>query len=283
MPISSKSITDSLSTLENLLRTNKKVYFSRYGDGEIYTMIGKDCLEHNVSDSLEKSLIESFQINDEKYLKAVGVNYPVEKGMIHGLFAPYIDNFDLEKYLLKHFPEEDGAVYENQILFHYLSVFQPQTMNRFLDEFIRGKRILFIGNTEKSVAEKIYGPISNYVKIPSKNAFYTMDEWYPEVILNAQMVDVILPSAGVTSNILNCLLWKSNIEAHVLDLGSLVDAAEGKGSRKWIKLKGYKINKILLPEFQNKSLTFKLKEYFKDLFFEIRKIAKGKNYKLPYQ
>ena len=282
MSLRSKSTTDSLAHLTDLLRKNKKVYFSRYGDGEIYTMVGKDCLEHDVSDALEKGLIHSFEIYHPLYLKAVGVNYPVEPGMIHGLFAPYIDNFDLEQYILKHFPKEEGAVYENQILFHYLSVFKPEVMTKFLDEFVRGKRIMFIGSTARDVVEKLYGPLEVYIQIPNKNAFYRMDEWFPEIVKNSHKVDVILPSAGVASNIINARLWDAGIEAHVLDLGSLVDAAEGKGSRKWIKLKGYKVNKVLLPQYQNHSIAFKAQNLCKDIWFEGRKWWKGKNYKLPY-
>ncbi len=282
MSLRSKSTTESLAHLTDLLRKNKKVYFSRYGDGEIYTMVGKDCLEHDVSDALEKGLIHSFEIYDPLYLKAVGVNYPVEPGMIHGLFAPYIDNFDLEKYILKHFPKEEGSVYENQILFHYLSVFKPEVMTQFLDEFVRGKRIMFIGSTARDVVEKLYGPLEVYIQIPNKNAFYRMDEWFPEIVKNSHRVDVILPSAGVASNIINARLWDAGVEAHVLDLGSLVDAAEGKGSRKWIKLKGYKVNKVLLPQYQNHSIAFKTQNFFKDIWFEGRKWWKGKNYRLPY-
>lgn len=282
MPIRSKSTTASLAHLTTLLRAHKKVYFSRYGDGEIYTMVGKDCLEHDVSDSLENGLIHSFEIYSPQYLKAIGVNYPVEPGMIHGLFAPYIDNFDLEKYLLNRFPNEDGAVYENQILFHYLSVFKPNVMIKFLNEFVRGKRIMFIGSTPRDVVEKLYGPLEVYIQIPAKNAFYKMDEWFPEILNQSHRVDVILPSAGVASNIINAKLWDAGVEAHVLDLGSLVDAAEGKGSRKWIKLKGYKVNQILLPQYQNHTLSFVLKNFFKDVWFELRRTWKGKKYKLPY-
>jgi hypothetical protein len=281
--IQSKSTTDSLNHLIHLLRNNKRVYFSRFGDGEIYTMVNKDCLEHQASDELKEHLIASFTINDPLYLKAVGVNYPMEPGMIHGLFAPYIDNYQLEEYLIKHFPHVSHPIYENQILFHYLSVFKPDVMISFLNEFIRNKKIMFIGSTPIETVEKIYGPIHTYIKIPNKNAFYKMDEWFPDVLKHAHEVDVILPSAGVTSNIITYMLWNKNIEAHVLDLGSLVDAIEGKKSRKWIQLKGYKINNLLLPPFKNQSLSFIAYSALKDIWFEIRKIYKGKNYKIPYK
>jgi hypothetical protein len=245
-------------------------------------MVNKDCLEHNASNELREHLIASFAINDKLYLKGVGVNYPLEKGMIHGLFAPYIDNFQLEKYLLNQFPTFEHPIYESQILFHYISVFYPERMNTFLNEFIRNKKIMFIGSTPIEIVEQIYGPIYKYIKIPNKNAFYKMDEWFNEVLKHANEVDVILPSAGVTSNIINYILWNKNIEAHVLDLGSLVDAIENKKSRKWIKLKGYKINNILLPKYQNRSAIFKLKCILKDIWFEIRAFYKGKNYKIPY-
>ena len=282
MGLYAKSTSESLQHLCKLLDTNKKVYFSRYGDGEIYTMLGKDCLEHTASSSLSKELRLTFEIDDPLYLRAVGINYPIEKGMIHGLFAPYIDNFKLEENIKNNFQIPDGTKFESQILFHYLSIFKPQEMINFLDKFVRNKRKMFIGSTPKRVAEKLYGTIDIYIPVPSQNAYSLINEWFPEIVKQSVEVEVILPSVGVASNIINYRLWKLGIEAHCLDIGSIVDAAEGRESRKWIKLMGHRVNNILLPRYQNKTLLFKTKYLFKEIWFKLRLWKKGKNYKLPY-
>lgn len=239
MSITSKSIDDSFSHLCRLLDTNRKLYFGRYGDGEIYTMLGADCLEHTGSSELAADLRDAFFIDDPLYLRAVGVNYPVEKGMVHGLFAPYIDNFQLEKDLLGTLQVPDGTVFENQILFHYLAVFRPAMMNDFLNRYIRGKKIMFIGGTPREAVEQIFGPVTFYVPVPPKNAYYSMEDWFAEAMAHAHEAEVIIPSAGVTSKIILGRLWNMGVQAHCLDIGSLIDAVHGKSSRKWIKLMGH--------------------------------------------
>ena len=282
MNLSAKSTSESLGHLCGLLDANKKVYFSRFGDGEIYAMLGKDCLEHAASTTLSKELCQSFDIVHPLYLRAVGINYPVEKGMIHGLFAPYIDNFQLEKDLVSNFSIPDGTEFESQILFHYLSIFKPSELNRFLDRYLRNKKKMFIGGTLKHVAEKLYGPIDIYIQTPPRNAYYKIDEWFPEVLKHAAEVEVIIPSVGVTTNIINYRLWQAGIEAHCLDIGSIVDAAEGRGSRKWIKLMGHRVNNVLLPEYKKKSLRFFIWYYSKEIWFYLRLFYKGKKYRMPY-
>ena len=283
MGVSSKSVGDSYAHLCNLLNQHRKVYFGRYGDGEIYTMLGSDCLEHKASSELSSALREAFMVEDPLYLRAVGVNYPVEKGMVHGLFAPYIDNFQLEKDLLEHLAVPDGAVFENQVLFHYLSVFRPALMNEFLDTYIRNKRLMFVGSTPQPVVEKIFGRVAVHVQVPARDAFYNMDEWFPEVEKNAGEMDVIIPSAGVTSKIIAYRLWERGVETHCLDIGSLIDAVHGKSSRKWIKLMGHRVNNIVLPASRNRSLRFRLLSLFRELRFIARTVYRGRNYKMPYR
>jgi len=282
MGLSAKSTSDSLKHLCDLLDANKKVYFSRFGDGEIYTMLGKDCLEHSASSTLSDELHRSFDIDHPLYLRAVGMNYPVEKGMIHGLFAPYIDNFQLEKDIASNFNVPDGTVFESQILFHYLSIFKPVDLNNFLNKYVRPKKKMFIGGTLKHVAEMLYGPIDVYIQTPPREAYYKMDEWFPEVLKHAGEVEVIIPSVGVTSNIINYRLWQAGIEAHCLDIGSIVDAAEGRGSRKWIRLMGHRVNNVLLPEFRKRSLWFHVWYYLREIRFSLRLLYKGKKYRMPY-
>jgi hypothetical protein len=282
MGLSAKSTSESLKHLCSLLDFNKKVYFSRFGDGEIYTMLGKDCLEHTASKTLSAELKLTIDIDDPLYLRAVGMNYPIEQGMIHGVFAPYMDNFQLEKDIAENFHVKDGTVFESQILFHYLSIFKPQDMIWFLDKYVRPKKKMFVGGTPKDIAEKLYGKIDVYIQTPPKNAYYKMDEWFGEVIEKAKDVEVIIPSVGVTSNIINYRLWNAGVEAHVLDIGSIVDAVHGSGSRKWIRLMGHRVNNVLLPEHQNKSIGFKLKYLAREIFYKIRLLRKGKKWRVPY-
>ena len=282
MSLSAKSTKDSLKHLCTLLDNNKKVYFSRFGDGEILYMTGADNREHKANDQLRSELINSFTIEHLLFLKALSVNLPVEKGMIYGLFAPYPNNQQLNDVLIKTFEIKTPQVYESQVLFHYITVFQPKQMVDFLNKYIRPKRKMFIGSTPKHIAEKLFGTIEVYISTPPKNAYSLIETWFPEVLKHAGDVDVIIPSVGITSNIINFRLWQSGVEAHCLDIGSIVDATEGLGTRKWIRLMGHRVNNVLLPEFQKKSIGFLIGYYAKEIRFYLRLLYKGKKYKMPY-
>jgi hypothetical protein len=283
MGLTAKSTSESLAHLCMLLDTNKKVYFSRFGDGEIYNMIGKDNNEHYATAELSAEMKDSFKIVDSLYLKALGVNYPIEKGMIQGLFAPYVQNFQLEKDILTNFNIPYGTVFDSQILFHYLTVFKPELMNAFLNQYIRPKKKMFIGSTPKHIAEKIFGPIDVYISVPQVGAYFKINDWFPQIVENLdKTIEVIIPSAGSASKIISYRLWKMDIEAHCLDIGSIVDAAEGIGSRKWIKLMGHRVNNVLIPEFRKKSVWFFIWYYSREIWFYLRLLYRGKKYRLPY-
>jgi hypothetical protein len=275
-----RTTLESLDHLKGLLSQHKRVFYTRFGDGEVYSMFGRDCLEHSANKKLAVELQASFLIDHPQYIKAVGVNYKLEPGMIHGLFAPFIDNDQLAAQLEQNFPFVKGQIFENHVMFHYLSVFHPDMISSFLDQFVRPKQKLFIGSTPKEFAEKLYGPIGYYVQTPARDAYGQWDSWWPQVLKYLPESELVIPSVGVTSNVINLRLWELGAEVHSLDIGSLVDAAHGKGSRKWIRLKGHKINAILLPEYQNKSIRFKLESCWKDLRFNLRLIYRGKSYKL---
>lgn len=260
--------------------SQRQVFYTRFGDGEVYTMFGKNCLEHQYNEKLGIGIRESFQIDHPRFLKAVGLNYQVEPGMVHGLFAPFIDNDELALQLEKNFAIPAGTLYESHVMFHYLAVFKPDVLNDFLNRYVRPRRKLFIGSTPREYAEKLYGPIQYYVSIPARDAYSRWDEWWPMVTSAVAKVDVVIPSAGVTSNVINLRLWEMGAEVHSLDIGSLVDAAMGKSSRKWIRLMGHRVNKVLLPEAQDHSLQFWLHAWWKEIRFKLRLLWRGRNYKI---
>jgi len=282
MGIKTKSTLESLEHLSSLLDVSKKVYFNRYGDGEIFNMVNKDSREHYATEDLANELKISFSIDDPHYLKAVAINYPVEKGMIYGLFAPFKKNLILEKSLSDTFNIPESNRFENPVAFHYLSIFKPEVMNNFLNKYIRPKKKMFIGSTPKHIAEMVFGPIDVYIPIPSVGAYYKLNEWFPQIVENIDKVEVVIPSAGVASNIISSKLWQMNCEVHCLNIGSIVDAIDGLKSRKWIRLMGHRVNNIVVPEAKDRSIKFKILYLYKEIYFTLRTLVKGKKTNLPY-
>ncbi len=272
--IKTKTALDSFYHLKECLEQNSKVYFTRFGDGEILVMMGKGFRNHHSNKDVVKELEECITINNPLFLNALTVNLPVEKGMTDGVFKPYSLNNEFERFLIeKNFVKNDGS-FENPVMFHYVSVFYPELMYSFLERLIRPRKKMFIGCTPKNIAEKLYGPIHYHVEIPRKFAYDMIDSWWPKVLENIDNVDLVIPSAGVSSNIVNKRLWNMNKDIHSIDIGSLIDAVDHKISRTWIRLVGHRVNKILPLEHREKRLKKKIIFLLKDIKYFFRRFIK---------
>lgn len=242
--IRTKNIMDSYHFLVDKLKTHDRLFFVRFGDGEFVTLMQQDHRNYVFNENLEKELEASFRIRHEEYLIACPINYPYDEFHAKGIYR----QFSWQKEMIdvmrqRNFPQD--LVFENPCIFQCLGVFKPELLKRFLDDFIRKKKKMFIGSTPKEIAEKLYGTIDHYVRIPERNAYESIQEWWPEVERNVQYVELVIPSAGSTSNVIALRLWNSGARCKVIDLGSIVDAVAEKTSRSWIRLQGHQILKTL--------------------------------------
>lgn len=268
--LKSNSTWETFHKLCDLLDKQKKVYYSRFGDGDVVILMGRAQANHQYSDRLAEEMGQSLLIEDPLFLRGTPINYPNEKGMTKGLFERYYYNDHMVDFLLENFKLSRPVVFESSWFPNYFTAFYPREMNRFLDRYIRPKRKMFIGSIDQSEVEKVVGKIDIYIQIPRKNAFARIDEWWPEILKNLDSVELVLPAAGMASRVISKRLWVLNKELHCIDLGSLVDAASSlPPSRKWIKLKRHTVNRIILPEFRDNSLSSWIKYGIKEtaLFF----------------
>lgn len=242
MKIIVNNMQPTLDKLHDLLSTETKVYYCRFGDGDFNIMSGIGrCIEHAASPELQKELIESFLIDDPKYIKGTMVNEPT----FNGMDLQAVDPDDNKKTL-----DFIGSLYINSgreelkldshVLLTYLAVCEQEIMTNFLDTFIRPKRKLFIGSVAKDKIEKLVGKIDYYVKIPCAKveeqkvfpgAYYFIDEWWPKVLDCIDDVELVLPTAGMAGRVITKRLWNLGKDVHCIELGSMVDAVVGKMSR----------------------------------------------------
>lgn len=253
MQLSAKSVYQTLDTLADQMRQHRRVFYTRYGDGEIYILQGQGTIDHSPDLRLTEEMRKVWSIDHPQFLKAVSVNYPREKGMIDGVLAPFKQNDELEALLLQ-MGEQAGTLYENFVPFHYLSLFDQDRMQGFLNEHIRPKRKMFIGSSDRRVLELVFGHIDVYVQLPGQNAFQTFDSWYPEVEKQLEGIEVVLPAAGAATKVVQRKLWESGAPIHSLDMGSVADVVEQRGTRRWIRLLGHRSRKILLPGWEKSGL-----------------------------
>ncbi len=265
--IATKSTGETFDTLCRLLEKEKKVFYSRFGDGDIYIMMGLSQQNHDFHPELQKEMVESFEISDAAYLKGLAVNYPAEKGMYKGFMKPYRKNDRMLNFLLDRFGYEDKMVFESAWFTHYYSIYKYMDMISFLDNFIRPKKKLFIGCIPKHDIEKLIGPVDYYVEVPSRNSYWEIDHWWQKVMEAVDKVEVVIPAAGMSTRVINKRLWKLDKEVHSIDLGSIVDTVSGKRTRRWIRLKSHVMHRILLPPHNQKSTVFKIKAFLKEIKF----------------
>jgi len=202
------------------------------------------------SPELQQEMLDSIKINDPDYLKAFSLDYPLEPGMMQGLFAPFEEQDFIGKQELE---EKLNAIAKpdelyNPVLFHYLAVFRTGAYRGFLDLYIRPKRKMFIGNCSKEQMEKMFGPIDFYIKTPAKSAYDSIDQWWPQVEKDIDKVDVVLPCAGQATRVIQKRLWHMGARVHSIDIGSVVDALDGQTTRTWIKLKGWVVKHAFDPD-----------------------------------
>lgn len=274
MSIRTKTSIASFESLTDALEHKPKVYFVRFGDGEVVAMMGKDHRNYRSSAGLISELKESFTIRDPDYMIGLSVNMPLEKGMSKGVFAPFSSNQHLASFIESEGLLNSTGIYESPILFHYLSVFYPERMYQFLERFVRPKKKMFIGCTEKKYAEMLYGNIHSYIPIPPRHAYDTIDQWWPSIENKLDSVDLVITSAGAASKVISKRLWFLEKKIHLLDIGSIIDAVEGKRSRTWIRRVGHRIQKVLPLHYRDNGITTRLFHKWKDLQYAIRLLRK---------
>jgi hypothetical protein len=261
---------ETFERLCNILDNNSKVYYSRFGDGDFNIMNGKRELMHEWSPELQVELRESFAIDDPLYLKGAMVNYPLEEGMTWGVFAPATNNTEIENWLLTNQKVDPETIFDSHIMFHYMSVFKQDLMIEFLDKYIRPKKKMLINSfspddhvhapechrsfdhskstrvQEFERLELLIGKIDHFVEVPFTDAYYKMDEWWPEIEENIDGVELCIPAAGMAGRVVQKRLWNLNKDLHSIDLGAVLDAVAQRSTRTWIDVVGDKVDNLLI-------------------------------------
>lgn len=249
-----KTSVETILELEDRMRKSDKVYFTRFGDNDIFQMIGcggdgqrldplrgkgnnRTTYTHAQAEAIKKS----FSIKDPNYMKAVTHKWPLEKGMHRTIFnrdrMDFLHNF-LTNYLQVLTDERE---FYNPVCFHYLSIFQPDYMRQFIDEFIYYKKKMYIGWLEpwkkhKSGVEleNIFGEFEIWMPTPRHDSYnMSTEETRNLLIEDAKKCDVVISACGQLSRAISGRLWNEGVKTHFIDIGSIVDGIAGLKTRNW--------------------------------------------------
>ena len=246
MNITTNDTITTYNRLTEALDNFSKVYYIRFGDGDLNIMNGSingnlaDKLSH-YDENMENELIKAILIDDPNYIRGLGANYPIEKHMKHGIFAPHDADKTMVNWLSTN-PKLQGLnpKFESHVMFHYMACFKQNLFIEFLDKYIRPKKKLYVGCIAKQNAEKLLGPIDEYVNTPESNAYFSIQTWYPKVLDVVDKVDVVISACGRGNAPMAQRLWNADVNVHFIDIGSVVDVTEKKMTRTWIRKIGWK-------------------------------------------
>ena len=93
--------------------------------------------------------------------------------------------------------------------------------------------------------EKVYGPLSVYIQTPPKSCNTALEDIWKEVDSNLEGVEILLPSAGAVTKILNKRLFTNKVSLVSLDFGSIHDGYEGNLTRTWLRDEEEKVENFL--------------------------------------
>ena len=235
----------TLDYLYEKLNVDSKVYYSRFGDGDFEIMKGNRDMMHQYSPELAEELKQSFGINDENYIRGTMFNESTYNGT--QLVQQRPENFDHIFQVIKdNFSNHEEFTLYSHVLFTYIVMHDQDVFLDFIQKFIRPKRKLFIGSIKKSSIERLVGSVDYYVMIPPKDAYYSIDKWWPKVLECVDDVDLVLPAGGMAGRVIQKRLWNLNKEVHSIELGSMVDVLDDLKTRSWMTNKKEIIERILL-------------------------------------
>ena len=236
---------ETLTYLYDKLGSNNKVYYSRFGDGDFEIMKGNGEMMHKYSPELAEELRESFGILDDNYIRGTMFNEPTYNGreLVHQPPENFKHLFAFIQNNYKNY--EDFTLYSH-VLLTYIVIHEQDIFLDFMDNFIRPKRKLFIGSIKKSSIERLVGDVHYCVEVPSRDAYYNINEWWPKVLDCIDDVELVLPSAGMAGRVIQKRLWNLDKNVHSIELGSMVDVVDDLNTRSWMNNKKQIIDRILI-------------------------------------
>jgi hypothetical protein len=210
---------ETVIEIQNRLIKNKRVVYTRYGDGDLIAMypssVGKVIGGNNKSNITEKvrnGLIKGYNAKDESYLvgTVMGVNHPRSMGR----------NVNMSN--LNSVKLTDHEKLYSAIAFQELFMEKPEEFVEFFNILNKG-RYIFICQYHHENLDRYYGTLVKHIKTPKFNS-PSVEEMITNEILTTDVdtYDHIIFSAGQASRIVIGNIW-DKIDKNILDFGSVSD------------------------------------------------------------
>lgn len=237
-----KTSKQTIIAIKDAIENKKKGAYMRFGDGDIYLMLGLDELLNKANKKLAQEMKEAMMCN-------IGTNHiglPIHSNLF-GFEEGMKENMHLvsDNHAIKYL----GAIYKfidvrsvyTPVALHYLASFNKPFCSNFLN-FLKSTKPIFVGNQNitRPLLKKLFGEL--HIKTPSSNSYEEIDriEIELEKLLKERgaAFQVVVVALGCPGRILQKRILKKGYNVYLFDFGSLLDAFNDENTRLWIDLAG---------------------------------------------
>ena len=254
MSVQTLGSKQTFEKIHKKFQEGNRFHFTRFGDGDLYTIFDRNCHapdsdesalgtvsgKHNqfeVTEKFQQELIDAYNIDDKDYLVASILNQS-EIGINSQ------DNTRLVN-LMQNKVEEGVILDRKEFLHHFVFIYnfvnEIDYFKKVIDEHIKDKKTMYVGDEVSSNFEKVFGKTDYFVETSSTNSYATIDSWYPKIEKNIDDVDIIFLCSGFSSRILSKRIWNLGKNVVSLDLGSFISALKLDFNRMWFSGKEQQI------------------------------------------
>lgn len=237
-------INTSIKTLDDIKAAIDKKQsgaFMRFGDGDIFLMLGKDDLLHKANKKMALEMKEAINLKGEYVHKAFPIQsklFGYEEGMKENMHLVY--DSQAIKFLAATYRYVDVKNIYSPVALHYLATFNQDICVNFL-RFLRSTNPVFVGNQniQGNLIKKLFGDV--HIKTPSDNSYLEIDRIEKElinVLKRTNEFQVVVIAMGCAGRILQKRILKKRFNVYLFDFGSLLDAFNNDNTRIWIDLAG---------------------------------------------
>ena len=239
------SMKETLTKIKRKFENGERFSFVRFEDVELRLMdnLGDKPVNHRGSPELRQDIKDAFQIQDPNWCIATlgGITrekddylleYADDPKKVNPIFG-YPDEALRENIkVVKKYSRR--SIYYNPPVLYYFAVYHPHIFINFIDQYIRTKRIIYVGgeHLDTPLVNKVFN-VRHFIQIPPRDAYYSMSKFYPRLEELLPHNDLVLVSMGNGKIGLQLKLWRE-YKFPTFDIGSLSGALNGDINRGWI-------------------------------------------------
>jgi hypothetical protein len=237
-----KSSIETLNDIKITIVNEQKGAYMRFGDGDIFLMLGKDDMLHQANRKMAAEMKEAIKFKKGVTHKGFPFHSQLlgyEKGMEVDMHL--VSDVDALKFLAATHSFIDIHNIYTSFALHYLATFNQEFCVQFL-RYLRSTDPIFVGN--KNLAPELLKKLfsETHIKTPASNSYLEIDRIEKELIEELDKkkneFQVIVVAMGCPGRILQKRILKKGFNVYLFDFGSLLDAFNNDNTRLWIDLAG---------------------------------------------